>query len=150
MTMQMSRHIAKRKTKRSLSHARCVLVAVLLLAIVGTHSANAQMVRRTPPALPSSFYGVVIVNGSNPATGGRVVAWVQDVPVVATVTFRYDGKIVYAINVPGDDPATPSVEGGQPGASARFTVDGQPALPVARWRSGTNLRLDLAVTHAEQ
>lgn len=91
-----------------------------------------------PPALPSSLYGYVdgaeVGEIVTAAIGGAVVA---EARVIAS-----EGRPFYALNVPADDPATPAVEGGSPGATVELRIDGRP-LGSTPWEQGSNRSLDL-------
>ncbi len=119
------------------------LVAMLLIMLL-PGSAVAQ------PLLPCHFYGDVTVNGEYVPDGTTVTASIDGVvDDWSTTTFTFEGKSVYAIDVPGDDPATPEREGGLEGDTVHFTVSyagqGLPAA-VAVWSQGASVLLNLAVT----
>lgn len=91
-----------------------------------------------PPALPSSLYGYV--DGAE--AGAVVAATVDGVVVAETLVVSAEGRAFYALNVPADDPATPAVEGGSPGATVELLLGGRP-LGAAPWQPGGNQSLDL-------
>lgn len=98
------------------------------------------------PPLPSSFYGTVKVNGSNISVGTIVSAWINGVQYAYTGSLLYQGDSVYALDVPGDDPATTAVEGGAFGDTIVFQVNGRPAQQTGVWQSGTNVMIDLTIS----
>lgn len=98
------------------------------------------------PSLPASFYGRVTVGGGDVQTGEQISARIDDVMYAETQTFLFDGRSVYAIDVPGDDPATPEIEGGRPGDTIVFYVSELQADQTALWHGGTNTELDLTAT----
>ncbi|MFQ5858192.1 MAG: hypothetical protein ACE5LU_21525, partial [Anaerolineae bacterium] len=89
------------------------------------------------PPLPASFYGTVTVAGADVPAGIPVSAWIDGVMHAETNTFRHEGRTMYAVDVPGDDPATPEVEGGRPGDTVVFHVGGLKADQTAVWQGGT-------------
>jgi hypothetical protein len=89
----------------------------------------------SPPPLPASFYGTVTVDGVDVPEGQRVSAWIDGVQCAETLTFLYEGRSMYVLNVPGD--------GGQPGDTIVFHVGELVASPTATWRGGTNTELNL-------
>jgi hypothetical protein len=96
------------------------------------------------PPLPSSFYGTVTINGANAPLGAKVSAKIKGTQYAYTTVLLYQGQTVYSLDVPGDDPATPSViEGGVPGDTVAIWVGETPANETAPWRSGTNVTLNL-------
>ncbi|MFQ5341314.1 MAG: hypothetical protein ACE5F6_07180 [Anaerolineae bacterium] len=101
-----------------------------------------------PPPMPASFYGTVTVNGTDAREGTRVSAWIEGVRYATTETFTFDGRAMYALGVPADDPATPEVDGGQPGDTIVFHVGGLKAAQAAAWQGGANSRLDLTSASA--
>jgi len=98
------------------------------------------------PALPSSFYGKVTVNGMNFSDGTLVQALINDQPVAQGYTQTYQDYSVYSLDVPGDDPATAAVEGGKEGDIVQIKVGGVLASQTGVWRGGTNVELNLTVT----
>ena len=64
------------------------------------------------PPLPSSFYGTVKLDGQNAQVGTIIQARINDTVFASTEVQLYDGNAVYSLIVPGDDQASPSVEGG--------------------------------------
>jgi hypothetical protein len=95
------------------------------------------------PPLPSSFYGTVKVDGANVPVGTTVSAWINGVNYAETTVLPYNGDTVYSLDVPGDDPETPGVEGGISGDTVVFYIGDQLADQTASWQSGTNVELDL-------
>ncbi len=97
------------------------------------------------PPLPSSFYGTVTINGSNAPVGIVVSAWINGVQYAYAQPKPYDLHTVYSLDVPGDDPTTPAIEGGVPGDAIEFRIGGQPAQEVGDWQSGKNVNLNLTL-----
>ena len=115
----------------------------LSLITVGRH------VLAMPPAIPSSFYGTVSINGENVPLDTEVSAWI-DGHWILSVSVKLDkGLTVYAIDIPGDDPTTPDLDGGRPGDEVLFQIGSQWADQKGTWQSGANQELDLTATEAK-
>jgi hypothetical protein len=97
------------------------------------------------PPLPSSFYGVVRLDGGNLPEGTLVEALIDGQVFASTTPHIYEGESVYQLIVPGDDPSTTTVEGGHTGDVINFRVAGIMADQTGTWQSGTNISLDLDV-----
>jgi hypothetical protein len=122
----------------------CRLFSAILIAI-SMLSVNKITALAVPP-LPSSFYGTVKVNGSNVSVGTIVSAWINGVQYAYTESLLYQGDSVYALDIPGDDPATIAIEGGAPGDTVEFRVNGRTTQQNAAWQTGTNIMLNLSLT----
>lgn len=125
-----------------MSRLKSIFLLLVSLGTLGslliTDPAHAQ------PPLPSSFYGRVILDGKDIAAGTTVVAYVKGVAVARKPSQIYQGHSVYAINVPGDDPTTSTVEGGVQGDTVSFAVQERyGAKEVGTWSLGTNVELNL-------
>lgn len=94
------------------------------------------------PPLPSSRFGSVEVAGA-PATPGTIVSARFDGITIATAAVLSDGGSHYRLDVPGDRPETPAVEGPLPGQSFEIRVAGTPAT-TSLWSEGTFTALDLS------
>jgi len=101
------------------------------------------------PPLPSSFYGTVQVDGANVPVGTTISAWVNGTKYAERTVLLYAGDTVYSLDVPGDDPGTPEVEGGVSGDTVNFYIGDQVADQTAPWQSGTNVNLDLTCPKEE-
>lgn len=81
----------------------------LVLALLAV---NVPTVLAFPP-LPSSFFGVVKMNGANVAEGTVVSARINGVQYAQATVSVYNGDTIYTVDIPGDDSSTPGVrEGG--------------------------------------
>jgi len=100
------------------------------------------------PPLPSSFWGTVKLDGANVPLGTVISARINGIQyATTTVTTYYLGDTLYTnLKVPGDDPATPVVEGGVVGDTVVFYVGSYIADQTAPWQTGTNIRLDLTAS----
>ena len=98
------------------------------------------------PPLPSSFYGDVQINGHSLPDGTRVVAIIGSAAYDSGQTQTYEGRSVYSIDIPGDDPDTSKREGGREGDTIQFQVGGIVMSQTAAWHSGTNVELNLSAT----
>lgn len=121
----------------------CVGAALLIITIA------VGQVLASPPPLPSSFYGTITINGENVAPGVSVSAWINGVKVINEDTLLYKETSVYAIDVPGDDPSTPEIEGGVNGDEVVFYIGTQRADQTGTWLSGANQELNLSAAQAE-
>lgn len=115
---------------------RNTVLAVLTLAL------GAVSVAALPP-LPSSFWGVITMNGARLPQSAQLTAYVEGVPCGRGNIFLYMGTTYYTISVTGDEPDTPKREGGREDEVIEFRLDGAPLATTARWHEGTNVRLDL-------
>lgn len=97
-----------------------------------------------PPAIPSSFYGTLSINGKNVDTNEEVSAWIDGVMVIAVPVLLHNETTVYTIDVPGDDPTTPEIEGGVHGDEVIFYIGSQLADQTGTWLSGANQELNLS------
>ena len=95
------------------------------------------------PPLPSSFYGMVKVNGANVPTGTIVSAWINGVQYAWTTVTVYSGTTVYQLNVPGDQDGDSSIQGGVEGDTITFRVAGVTVAQTATWHTGTDVELNL-------
>ena len=98
------------------------------------------------PPLPSSFYGMVKLNGKDLQEGTIVQALIDGDVFASTASQLHQGNSVYSLVVPGDDPGTDSVEGGVAGDTIEFRVGGNLASQTAGWQSGVNENLDLTAS----
>jgi hypothetical protein len=98
------------------------------------------------PPLPSSFYGTAKINGENALEGTIIRALINGRVVATTSAVIYQGESVYTIDVPGDDPATPEIEGGIEGDMIRFMLGGFLVRETATWQSGTDIEMNLSIT----
>lgn len=133
----MMTHKAKRRTGLALA---------LLLALSFVVPAIADQ----PPRIPAGFYGTVQINGEYVTDGTIVSAWINDVQYAETTTFtttiNSEQVSVYTLEVPGDDPSTPEIEGGEEGDPIIFKVDGHDADQGGTWHEGTDTELNLHAT----
>jgi hypothetical protein len=98
------------------------------------------------PPLPSSFYGEIHFQSGDggPSTDQYVEAHVTGVTGYAARTpiLNSGGNLVYAINVPGDDPETTGVEGGVDDGTVTFLI-GTRVVATGTFHSGTNFGLNI-------
>lgn len=114
-----------------------VCITILLMPYTSVNAA---------PPLPSRFYGTVKINGENAREGTIIRALINGLVVATTTAIMYQGESVYSIDVPGDDPTTPEIEGGKEGDMIRFMVAGFLIRETATWQSGTDIELNLSIT----
>lgn len=125
-----------RKSKRGL-----VLGWMLLVASILVQRAGAQ-----PPPLPATFYGTVTLDGFDAPEGISIRALINGVTVAQTQVFRFEGRSVYVLDVPGDDADTLSIEGGTEGTSILFMVGNAVAEQVGTWHDAATTALHLSAT----
>ncbi len=129
-----------------------LLLAVGLLLVTALGQASgacpgaAPLRAAAPPALPSSFWGSVALDGRPLPAGTMVTALVDDLAAGQASVRLASGQAMYTLNTPGDDPSTAAVEGGSAGSIVTFAVDGFLYPQQAPWASGTSTRLDLAAS----
>lgn len=93
----------------------------------------------TPPLILAPFgpSGTVTLDGAAVAAGTTVAAWCGGVQRATTAVFIQNGASRYALVVPGDDPATPSVrEGCLPAETVTFRVGDYWSGQAVPWTSG--------------
>ena len=120
-----------------------VVIIVLVTVLLGLPLAGAA--QAVPPPLPSSFYGTVEIEGASVPTGTIISARIDGVQYAQTTTSDYAGDSIYSIDVPGDDPGTPGIEGGTEGYTITFRIGDLDADQHGIWHGGTNVRLDVTV-----
>jgi hypothetical protein len=98
------------------------------------------------PPLPSSFYGTAKFNGENVREGTIIRTLINGRVVATTSAVIFQGESVYSIDVPGDDPATPEIEGGIEGDMIRFMLGGFLIRETVTWQSGTDIEFNLSLT----
>ena len=126
----------------------------IITYFIGTMAAQSHSVKAEPRkqiAIPrSSFEGAVKVNGVFARTGTEIVAWLGHLPgqgpFATAVSFISGNESRYNIAIPGDDPATPNIEGGRDGDIIIFKISGEVADQTGIWRSfAAPTQLDLTV-----
>ena len=101
------------------------------------------MVADGPPPLPLTLWGSVRVRDSVVPDGTIVSAWIDSKQYAQARTFTVEGESSYTMNIPGDDPSTPEVEGGLPNDEVCLKISDLPAMGSVRWQNGAVLRFDL-------
>jgi len=119
---------------RGLRTVSTLLALVLLLAVAASAG---------PPPLPSSFWGVLTMNGARIALSAELVAYVDDVACGKASLFLYQDTTYYSISVKGDDPDTPIREGGVENDLIQFRLNGVPLATTALWHGSINTELNL-------
>jgi len=93
-----------------------------------------------PPYMPQVFYGEVTIGGVSAGDGITISAEIDDVEYASTTTSGGE----YLLEVPGEDPAEPGKQGGQPGDTIVFKVSGEVADSQA-FEQGMFTPLNLAI-----
>jgi hypothetical protein len=96
------------------------------------------------PPLPSSFYGTVKINQANVPDGTLVKASINGQIYAQTQSQTYQGESVFALDIPGDDSSTTTIEGGRDGDTITFIIGTIAAGQTGTWKSGTSIHLDLS------
>jgi hypothetical protein len=113
----------------------------ILLALGWTKAAFAGQ-----PLLPAAFYGNVTADNQTTLHAGLVVvATIDGIEYARGNVFSTEGAWVYTLKVPADDPSTEAVDGGRPGDTVIFSIDGE-ILGNAPWQGGSNTQVDLSLT----
>lgn len=128
------------RMKQLLLRISSLSLIVFILSLIVTIPARAI------PSLPSSFYGMVKINGVNVPDGTVVQALIGGQVYAEVYTQTYQGNSVYALDVRGDDSETAAQDGGREGDAIQFKVGGTSADQTAVWRAGTNVSLDLTAS----
>lgn len=119
-----------------------LLIPVLVLILLAGVVARVQAV----PPLPSSFYGEIHfqISDNPPNAGDTIDAYVPGVtPAVGSDVISTDaGKLVYAMNVIGDDPDVAGKDGGVEGDVVTFKISTR-IVATSVWHSGTNVSLNI-------
>ena len=120
---------------------RTIIVILIVMCMLFTNYSTALAV----PPFPSSFYGTAKVDGENVPVGATITAFINGVQYAFSDILFYEGETVYSLDVPGDDPETPAIEGGVAGDTIVFRINSLPAQQTALWQGGVNLELNLTV-----
>lgn len=134
---EAGRHILKKIRNHTLITMVVVSIAAAILGVANS-----------PPILPSSFYGTVMVNGAYVSDGTIISAWIGSTRFAEVGTFTFEAKSVYTLEIPADNPGTTQKEGGQEGDTIVFKIGSAPADQTGTWHSGTNVELNLAASTA--
>jgi len=97
-----------------------------------------------PPSLPARFFGEVTIDGSAAPVGTLITAVISGTVSVSTTTTIQGGTAVYVIDVPGDNPGTPEIDGGRDGSVVYFTIGRVAASQTGTWLFGGLLALDIS------
>ncbi|MEM7127256.1 MAG: Ig-like domain-containing protein [Chloroflexota bacterium] len=116
------------------------LLSLLLLLSIGAVSHAAA------PPLPARFYGTVQLDSTQAPLGATVSARINGVSYAETTLFLQNGASAFILDVPGDDPDTSAVEGGQLGDSVVFQIDGVQADQSGTWQRGVVEERNLTAT----
>ena len=95
------------------------------------------------PTLPSSFYGMVKMNGNRVPDDTVVEALINSKVYAKGYIQTYQGNSIYTLDIPGDDTDTVVQDGGRDGETIQFMVGGVLAGETGIWKSATNINLDL-------
>ncbi len=103
------------------------------------------------PPEPHQVNGHVKIDGVFAPEGTLVSAWCGGEKIVENLTSIQQNETWYLLDIPGDDPYTPEMEGCQGGETVHFKIGDLDADQTTTWVSGaSSVRLDLtagASTH---
>lgn len=119
-----------------------ILIFSILVALLGFLDKRDGLAG--PPPMPSSFYGIVKMNGSNVPSTTKVSAWINGIKYSEETVIMYNDDTVYSLDVPGNVAGTPEIEGGKPGDTIIFFIGNQVANQTDVWQSGSNTELNLS------
>lgn len=123
---------------------RVTIRAISTLLLVGLSWASAAVA--IPPA-PMQCYGTVLAGGENVPEGTVISALCSGEVVATTVAALNLGQSTYSLQIPGDDPDTPTVEGCLTDDLVSFTIalNGSPieAAQTVLWVSGASSEVGL-------
>ena len=120
-----------------LRHIRFIVTGLIVMFAGVTAVFAAQS---TPPPLPASFYGTLAGDVNEDVT---IAAVLKNKTVVQTTPRQNENEWVYSLIIPGDIAHTKAIEGGSPGDTIEFHINGEMSAQTAVWQSGSNTRLNL-------
>jgi len=94
------------------------------------------------PLFPATYSGTVRVDGLPPGAGVTITASIDGLSW-SCQTIEASGETYYLLHVLGDDPDEPGKDGGQPGDTVIFDIDGVTSNETAEWSSGDHLNTNL-------
>lgn len=122
---------------------------VLFIILAGI----AMIVVALPPS-PSSFYGILEINGNPAPTGTVISAWINNTHYPTDTTVIASDGSYKILSVNGDDPDTPEIEGGRNVDIVVFKISLGGRRFIADqtgiWNSGTNQKIDLTITPTQR
>jgi hypothetical protein len=122
-----------------------LLTLAAFLSLAPSTQAAPQGPQSTPP-LPHQISGLVRVNGAFVSPGTVVSAWCGGVQFDQFAAYRYENQSWYVLEVPGDDPATPEIEGCLVGEPISFMIGSLETDQTITWREGGIDQLDLSAS----
>jgi hypothetical protein len=134
------------KGENAMKKAKLFSITILSIILLVSLAIPALAAPDDPPPMPSNFYGDIHFQSGDdgPIAGDFVDAYVPGLTgYVARAAITTSGSnLVYAINVPSDDPYTTEIiEGGVENAAVTFRI-GTRTVAVGTWHSGTNVILN--------
>ena len=102
-----------------------VFLLVSLLGFLATGSTVGD-----PPGRTSSFFGTITVAGQDVAAGTPIAAFVAGVELEATTVFDSPEGSAFRIDLPADDPATATSEGGVDGDTVTVNATSYAGRPT--------------------
>lgn len=137
----MIRRLFNRLQNKEIQNMAKKWLSFLALFLVLLSVNLSQVAADSPPALPSSFWGTVKVDGENVSEGTIITIKLGDVVLATTQVELFGEDSVYAINIPGET----SMEG----ITIDFFIGGELADQSDTWQSGMNANLNLSIVNGE-
>ena len=123
------------------------ILALVPIACLVASPAAAPAFALPPPS--SSFHGTIKADGQNVEEGSFIIALINGDAYASTFTEIDQQNSVYFLEVPGDDPDTPEIDGGREGDTVQFEFVGVLADQTGTWHSDTDVELNLTVSGFE-
>ena len=86
--------------------------------------------------LPMTLYGSVDVTNIHAPVGTTITALINGKPLTEAKVANYQGVSVYVLDMPADDVTTQAIEGGQPGQTITFQMNGVSVAQTTTWQPG--------------
>ena len=134
---------------RTVNKKKCWSIAITFFGSLLIVAIVVSIVQASPPSIPASFYGTVSINGDNVPLETDVSAWINGELVITVPVTLVSGTTVYAMDIPGDNPSTPKMDGGKHGDKVIFYIGTQRADQTGTWLSGHNQELNLSTSQAD-
>lgn len=127
-----------------------VRVGLLGVLLVGFLASNRQfgqaapLQQDMPPVIPVRIFGTVQTSGTQLPAHTEISAWIDNKLYATTQMTVTQGMAVYVIDVPADNPNTPTViERGPEGKTILFKINRARAKETTIWHAGALIELNL-------
>jgi hypothetical protein len=116
---------------------KMIFVGLIVIAVLLVNVSPALAV----PPTPYSIYGTVMNNGSYVGAGVEVSAWINGVKYAWNTTTVSSGVTYYFMDVPGEDPSVPGIQGGVDGDKVYFKIGDQWASEHGIWHQVSSVEI---------